>query len=153
MGILFGAGITANLPILKYERWRREARPGDRLPEALMILYLLYQAKGSSTHMMSDHALQQQIKLNHEELTAIIERLQVHGWVGKVERMDGGHGWALIGDEDRIRLSDLYDTFVFDTPYFANQAERQNLPWARYLTELQHTPAHQVSLRQLFADK
>lgn len=152
-GILFGAGITANLPILKYERWRREARAGDRLPEALMVLYLLHQAQKSPARMISWSALQQQIKLNSEELSYIVECLQMLGWVGKVQRVDGGYGWALIADGAQVRLADVYDAFVFDTPYFANLAEQQNLPWARYLTELQHTPAHEVSLNQLFEAK
>ncbi len=152
-GILFGAGITANLPILKYERWRREERPGDRLPEALMVLYLLHQAQKSPAHMMSWDALQQQIKLNSEELAFIIERLQSLGWVGKVQRVDGGYGWALIGDPEQIRLADVYDAFVFDTAHFANLAEQQNLPWAKYLTELQSTATHEVSLNQLFETK
>lgn len=152
-GILFGAGITANLPILKFERWRREAKPGGRLPEALMVLYLLYQTQKSPTHTMSWDALQQQIKLNSEELAFIMERLQELGWVGKVQRVDGGFGWALIGDSEQIKLADVYDAFVFDTPYFANLAERQNLPWASYLTELQNTPAHEVNLHQLFEPK
>ena len=153
MGILFGAGITANLPILKYERWRREARAGDRLPEALMVLYLLHQAQRSPARMMSWSALQQQIKLNSEELAHIVECLQARGWVGKIQRTDGGYGWALIADGEQVRLADVYDAFVFDTPYFANLAEQQNLPWARYLTELQHTAAHDVSLNQLFEAK
>lgn len=152
-GILFGAGITANLPILKYERWRRETRAGDRLPEALMVLYLLHQAQKSPARMMSWGALQQQIKLNSEELAFIVESLQSLGWVGKVQRVDGGYGWALIADGAQVRLADVYDAFVFDTPYFANLAEQQNLPWARYLTELQHTAAHDVSLDQLFEAK
>lgn len=152
-GILFGAGITANLPILKYSRWRRENKPGDRLPEALMVLYLLHQAQKSPARMISWDALQQQIKLNSEELALIVEALQARGWVGKVQRVDGGYGWALIADGEQVRLADVYDAFVFDTPYFANLAEQQNLPWARYLTELQHTPAHDVSLNQLFEVK
>ena len=152
-GILFGAGITANLPILKYSRWRRENKPGDRLPEALMVLYLLHQAQKSPARMISWDALQQQIKLNSEELALIVEALQARGWVGKVQRVDGGYGWALIADGEQVRLADVYDAFVFDTPYFANLAEQQNLPWARYLTELQHTSAHDVSLNQLFEAK
>ena len=152
-GILFGAGITANLPILKFERWRREEKPGGRLPEALMVLYLLYQTQKSPTHIMNWDALQQQIKLNSEELAFIMERLQELGWVGKVQRVDGGFGWALIADSEQITLADVYDAFVFDTPYFANMAERQNLPWASYLTELQNTPAHEVNLHQLFEPK
>ena len=152
-GILFGAGITANLPILKYSRWRRENKPGDRLPEALMVLYLLHQAQKSPARMISWDALQQQIKLNSEELALIVEALQARGWVGKVQRVDGGYGWALIADGEQVRLADVYDAFVFDTPYFANLAEQQNLPWARYLTELQHTAAHDVSLNQLFEVK
>ena len=152
-GILFGAGITANLPILKYSRWRRENKPGDRLPEALMVLYLLHQAQKSPARMISWDALQQQIKLNSEELALIVEALQARGWVGKVQRVDGGYGWALIADGEQVRLADVYDAFVFDTPYFANLAEQQNLPWARYLTELQHTSAHDVSLNQLFEVK
>ena len=153
LGILLGAGITANLPILKYERWRREARVGDRLPEALTILHHLYQTRRSPARMMSWEALQQQVKLNSEELALIMERLQQLGWVGKIKRTDSGYGWALIADEDEVCLSHVYDAFVFDTPYFANQAEQQNLPWASYLTELQHTPAHQISLNRLFTGK
>ncbi len=149
-GVLFGAGITANLPILKYERWRREPHVGDRLPEALMLLYLLYQAQKSPARMMGWDALQSQMKMNGEEMGFMIEQLQALSWVGKVQRPDGGYGWALIADADEVRLADVYDAFVFDTPYFAGQAAQQNLPWAKYLAQLQNTPAHDVRLSDLF---
>jgi membrane protein len=149
-GVLFGAGITANLPILKYERWRRESRVGDRLPDALMVLYQLYQAHKSPARMMSWDALQSQMKMNSEELGYIVERLQRFSWIGKVQRPDGGNGWALIADTHEVTLADVYDVFVFDTPYFASQAAQQNLPWAQHLARLQNTPAHDVSLNELF---
>ena len=150
-GVLFGAGITANLPILKYERWRRESHVGDRLPEALMVLYQLYQAHKSPARMMSWDALQSQMKMNSEELGYIVERLQKFSWIGKVQRPDGGTGWALIADTNEVTLADVYDVFVFDTPYFVSQAAQQNLPWSEYLAQLQHTPAHDVPLRELFS--
>lgn len=80
----------------------------------------------------------------------MIEQLQALSWVGKVQRPDGGYGWALIADADEVRLADVYDAFVFDTPYFAGQAAQQNLPWAKYLAQLQNTPAHDVRLSDLF---
>ncbi len=149
-GILFGAGITANLPILKYERWRRESHVGDRLPEALMMLYLLYQVQTSLTHMMTWGELQKKMKMNSEEMAFIIEQLQRSGWVGKIKKPDGGYGWALICDANIVSLAEIYDAFVFDTPYFVRQAERHQLPWARHLRALQRTPAHDVTLSELF---
>lgn len=70
--------------------------------------------------------------------------------IGKVQRPDGGNGWALIADTHEVTLADVYDVFVFDTPYFASQAAQQNLPWAQHLARLQNTPAHDVSLNELF---
>ena len=63
--------------------------------KALMVLYLLHQAQRSPARMMSWNALQQQIKLNSEELAHIVECLQARGWVGKIQRTDGGYSLGL----------------------------------------------------------
>jgi membrane protein len=150
-GVLFGAGITANLPILKYERWRKETRVGYRLSEALMLLYQLYLVRKSPTRMMAWDALQAKMKMNSEELGFIVEHLQKFNWIAKVQRADGGYGWALIADTDEVSLADVYDAFVFDTRYYSEQAMQHHLPWAKYLAQLQNTPAHDVRLSELFS--
>ncbi len=148
--VLLGASITATLPILKYERWRKEPRVGDDLPEALMILYILYQAQHSPARMVSWNSIQRQLRLNSEDLADIMNTLQEHGWIGKVRRIDEGTGWALICDTGEVTLAHLYDVFVFDSQYFASAAQKRDLPWASRFTELHRSSYHRVYLSELF---
>ncbi len=148
--VLLGASLTASLPILKYERWRKEPRVGDDLPEALMVLYILYQAQHSPARMVSWESLQTQLKLNSEDLSSIMQTLQEHGWVGKVRRTDDGTGWALICDTGEVTLANLYDVFVFDSQYFSAKAQQAGLPWASRLTDLHRSAYHRVYLSELF---
>lgn len=151
--ILLGATVAASVPILKYERWRKESRPGDDLPEALMIMYLLYQAQHSPSRMISWSTIQSELRLNSEDLANIMGVLQQHGWVAKVRRPDESTGWALICDVADVSLSELYDVFVFDSQYYAAKAEQHELPWARQLTTLHRSNYHRVSLGELFLTK
>ena len=148
--VLLGASLTASLPILKYERWRKEPRVGDDLPEALMVLYILYQAQHSPARMVSWESLQTQLKLNSEDLSSIMQTLQEHGWVGKVRRTDDGTGWALICDTGEVTLANLYDVFVFDSQYFSAKSQQAGLPWASRLTDLHRSAYHRVYLSELF---
>lgn len=148
--VLLGASLTASLPILKYERWKREPRVGGDLPEALMVLYILYKAQHSPAHMLNWDSLQAQLKLNSEDLGAIMLRLQRNGWVGKIRRTDGGTGWALICDTGAVTLANLYDEFVFDSQYFAARAQQAELPWASRLSDLHRSVYHRIYLSELF---
>ncbi|MGL4767876.1 MAG: YihY family inner membrane protein [Formosimonas sp.] len=148
--ILLGASVTATLPIMKYERWRKEPRVGDDLPEALMILYILYQAQHSPARMASWHAIQTQLRLNSEDLAKIMRKLQDNGLIGKIRRPDDGTGWALICDSGAVTLAQLYDIFVFDSQYFAAQAQKRDLPWAARFTQLHHSNYHRIYLSELF---
>lgn len=151
--VLLGASLAATLPIFKYERWRKEHKPGDTLPDALMVLYVLYQVQNSPSHMASWSSLQTQLRLSSEELSFILNKLQTQGWVGKVKRMDGGTGWALICNLDEVKLVHLYDVFVFDSQYFSGQAQKINLPWAKSFINIHKTPNHQVCLSELFENR
>ena len=148
--VLLGASIAASLPILKYERWRKEPRAGDELPEALMILYVLYQAQHSPAHMVSWKSLQTQLRLRSERLADILNVLQQHGWVGRVRRTDERTGWALICDTDEVTLAHLYDVFVFDAQYFSAKAQQRELPWASRLADLHRSSHHRIHLTELF---
>ncbi|TDR32828.1 YihY family inner membrane protein [Hydromonas duriensis] len=148
--VMLGASLTASLPILKFERWRKEPRVGDDLPEALMILYKLYQVQHSPARMISWESLQTEMKLNSDDLSSIMGKLQTQGWVGKIRRPDDGTGWALICDTSEVSLAHLYDVFVFDSQYHAAKAQQEHLPWASRLTDLHRSNYHQVSLSELF---
>lgn len=148
--VLLGASLTATLPIMKYERWRKQPRVGDDLPEALMILYILYQAQHSPARMVSWHSIQTQLRLNSEDLADIMNLLQENGFIGKVRRPDDGTGWALICDTGEVTLAHLYDVFVFDSQYFAAQAQKRELPWATRFTELHRSNYHRIYLSELF---
>ncbi|GHA68246.1 UPF0761 membrane protein [Formosimonas limnophila] len=151
--ILFGASIAASLPILKYERWRKVPRAGDDLPEALMILYILYQAQRSPSRMVSWSSIQTQLRLNSEDLADIMNKLQEHGWIGRVRRPDDSTGWALICDTGEVTLAHLYDVFVFDSQYFAAQAQKHELPWARRFTDMHKSGHHRIYLSELFEQR
>ena len=124
---LFGAAITATIPVLQFERWHRRHLDGDTFVDALAILRVLAAARcapAGSPASVSALDIRSQTELGIAEAEALLERMVALGWVGKLSasavRAPAGKAkldarfdrWALIVDPDTIALADVFRVFA-----------------------------------------
>jgi len=113
LGILAGALIAANLPLLRLGRLDPEVKPGAALIEALSVLKVLSEARGSMPPGCSHSEL---IKRLHLPLNVLEERLQCLTAMGLVAAAPGekNQRWLLACDPERSTLGPLVDQLALD---------------------------------------
>lgn len=129
---LFGALLTAALPVVKYERWWHVAKPGSIFIDAIALLRVLFDARmrGESA-VVNANLIRAKTRLGFDESEALLQRMLEAGWVGKVNpdlpmriqwrtrlrlgyRPDPGlERWVLLANPDQLKLADVYRMFVF----------------------------------------
>ncbi|MRW83692.1 YihY family inner membrane protein [Pseudoduganella sp. FT26W] len=123
---LFGALLTAALPVVKYERWWHEAQPGGEFVDAMAILRVLHVAsKCGDTALVSAVQIRERTRLGFDEMDTLLERMVAEGWVGRVpvaapprvqwgKRVsDGADNWVILANPKKLTLADVYRLFVF----------------------------------------
>jgi membrane protein len=123
---LFGALLTAALPVVKYERWWHEAQPGGEFVDAMAILRVLHVASMcGDTALVSSGQIRERTRLGFDEMDNLLERMVAEGWVGRVpvaapprvqwgKRVsDGADNWVILANADKLTLAEVYRLFVF----------------------------------------
>ncbi|MYN40293.1 YihY family inner membrane protein [Duganella sp. FT109W] len=123
---LFGALLTAALPVVKYERWWHEALPGGEFVDAMAILRVLHVASVcGDTALVSSGQIRERTRLGFDEMDNLLERMVAEGWVGRVpvaapprvqwgKRVsDGADHWVILANTDKLTLAEVYRLFVF----------------------------------------
>ncbi|MYN30143.1 YihY family inner membrane protein [Duganella levis] len=123
---LFGALLTAALPVVKYERWWHEALPGGEFVDAMAILRVLHVASMcGDTALVSSGQIRERTRLGFDEMDNLLERMVAEGWVGRVpvaapprvqwgKRVsDGADNWVILANTDKLTLAEVYRLFVF----------------------------------------
>jgi membrane protein len=123
---LFGALLTAALPVVKYERWWHEAQPGGEFVDAMAILRVLHIASVcGDTALVSAGLIRERTRLGFDEMDTLLERMVAEGWVGRVtvaapprvqwgKRVsDGADHWVILANTDQLTLAEVYRLFVF----------------------------------------
>lgn len=123
---LFGALLTAALPVVKYERWWHEAQPGGEFVDAMAILRVLHVASMcGDTALVSSGQIRERTRLGFDEMDNLLERMVAEGWVGRVpvaapprvqwgKRVsDGADNWVILANTDKLTLAEVYRLFVF----------------------------------------
>ncbi|MFD2367327.1 YihY family inner membrane protein [Pseudoduganella sp. GCM10020061] len=123
---LVGALITAALPVVKYERWWHKPVPGSEFVDAMAILKVMYASRelGDST-LVASSMIRKHTRIGYEEMTALLQQMESHGWVGRVRAPAPAHGpwrrkmrydldhWVLLVNPDKVRVADVYRIFAF----------------------------------------
>lgn len=123
---LFGAIITASLPVVKYERWWHVPRPGSRFVDAMALLETLFNARTRSVQAgMSSWEIREKTRLGFDEIERLLTQMTIAGWVGRLHAEDavtkkrvpltGSEWWVLLANPAVITVSQVYRLFVFDT--------------------------------------
>ena len=123
---LIGALLVAALPVVKYERWWHEAKPGGEFVDAMAILKVLFLAcKCGDTALVSAGTIRTRTRLGFDEMDALLEKMLAEGWVGRVnvpaprrvqwgKRVsDGSDHWVLLANVEKLTLAEVYRLFVF----------------------------------------
>ncbi len=113
LGILAGALIAANLPLLRLGRLDPEVKPGAALIDALSLLKVLSDARGSMPPGCSHSELIKRLRL---PLNVLEERLQCLTAMGLVAAAPGekNQRWLLACDPERSTLGPLVDQLALD---------------------------------------
>ena len=113
LGILTGALIAANLPLLRLGRLDSEVRPGAALMDALSVLKVLSDARGNLPPGCSHSELIQRIRLPLNVLEERLQCLTVMGLVAAAPN-EKNQRWLLACDPERSTLGPLVDQLALD---------------------------------------
>lgn len=137
---LFGALLTAALPVVRYERWWHVASPGAEFIDAVKVLKCLHTARvGEESAVVSMEEMRRATRLGLGELQQLLARMSEAGWVASVKPdsarrvswnrriTDDMDRWTLVANPATIRLEQLYSLFVFDPAVMAQAGEDEVL--------------------------
>ncbi len=125
---LMGAVITAALPVIKFERWWHQAKPGAEFDDAVSILQVLAKARDTLAGGAVDQfRLREQTQLGMDEIESLLSKMAQRGWVGRLSSESEGSSrqfwskkydalrepWVLLLSPDLIRLPEIYQLFVY----------------------------------------
>jgi membrane protein len=105
--VLAGAVISATLSYWHGEAWRRRPHAGQRVQDAVRILFRLDAARREGQTPTLDR-LRRALSLGQDELHELLQLLSDRGWA-QPTRSDG---WVLATALERITLRDLYHLLV-----------------------------------------
>jgi membrane protein len=107
--VLSGAIVTATLPNFRARGFSLGRDPASQFVGAVKLLKLLAAAHQKGEVLaLSD--LSRSLGFSWEATEPLLDRLETTGWVCKV----AGSGWVLRRDSDRITLSEVFRSVVFD---------------------------------------
>jgi membrane protein len=113
LGILIGALVAANLPLLRLGRLDPDVRPGAALMDALSILKVLSEARGNIPPGCSHTEFIKRLRLPLNTLEQRLECLTTMGLVA-VAPGEKNARWLLACDPERTTLGPLVDQLVLD---------------------------------------
>lgn len=135
---LFGAVITAALPIVKYERWWHVPVPGSAFDDAIAVLRVLVAARNSDASAAVDvMSIRHQTRFGVDEIEGLLEKMLEAAWVARVivqinqgggkrtqapmwrrwwnKHDAGAERWILTINPASVRMADVYQLFAYDT--------------------------------------
>jgi membrane protein len=121
---LFGAVITASLPIVKYERWWHVPKPGSNFVDAMALLETLFNARNRETHAgLSSWEIREKTRLGFDEIESLLAQMTSAGLVGRLHADEialkkptpllGSEWWVLLANPSVTPISVVYRLFVF----------------------------------------
>lgn len=155
--ILFGAVISAALPIVKFERWWHVPTPGSAFEDAVAVLRVLVNARNAKADAVVHVAsIRIQTRFGLDEIEGLLEKMLEIGWVARVvsdapdmsaklakpswwkKTNTGIDRWVLVMNPAALALSDVYRVFVFDAAKETKLANKVNQVINNGLTESLH---------------
>ncbi len=111
--VLFGATVSASLPLIRLGRHAANRRPGAPFIDAINVLRILSEARGRVPPGLSTRSLLGRLRLDYDELLCVLEGLASIGYVVRVG--DGSkERWALVCDPEQASLGPVFDRLLLD---------------------------------------
>src|SRR5690606_20998829 len=110
LAVLFGATVAASVPLIRLGRWEINRSPGAPFIDALAVLRSLHAAQGMRPAGRSTSALAKRLHLHHDELNAVLDKLESLGLVART----AGQRWLLACDPRQTTLEPVFDHFLLD---------------------------------------
>jgi membrane protein len=112
---LFGAAITATLPMLRLTRFADETRAGNRFITAVALLHALYRAlrEGRNAGRLSTQALALHLRTYPDQVERLLVELETLDYVSQ---LDGRHtgNWLLTADPNKANLVPIFKRLAVD---------------------------------------
>ncbi|WP_374347428.1 YihY family inner membrane protein [Chitinimonas sp.] len=105
--VLGGAVISASLSYWHGQAWRKRQHPGQRVQDAVRILFRLEAARCEGSTPSLDR-LRRALALGQDELHELLQLMQEKGWVQSTR----DEGWVLSTALERIMLREMYQLLV-----------------------------------------
>lgn len=116
---LFGATVTAILPMLRDGRWERTYRPGTDFADALALLHQLY---GAAVHPQPGLTVDQLCRIlviNPYDAERLLQKLKHMGYV--TQSSDLPPRWVWVADATQVTLQPIYQRLVLEAGYLAKE--------------------------------
>ncbi len=112
---LFGAAITATLPMLRLTRFADEARPGNKFVTAVALLHILYRAliEGRDGGRLSTVSLATQVRTYPDQVERLLLELEALDYVSQLNGRHAG-SWLFTADPYKANLMPLFKRLAID---------------------------------------
>ena len=152
---LFGAVLTATLPLYRFERAALKHSPGIAFYEALAILKHLYSARAARGDGAGStvRQIRAALKIGFENTESRLDALHAAGWATRTE----ARRWVLTCDPAEVRASDVFQRFVFNASQALKRVPEQELIVKKLISQVGDwrasfsDPQLDLTLEQLFA--
>ena len=143
---LFGAVVTASLPVVKYERWWHVPKPGSRFADAMLVLEVLCNARSRSLQAgLSSWEIRAKTRLGLDEIEKLLVPMTEAGWVARLNADDapqrkstalpGAECWVMLVHPGRVKIAEVYRVFVFESQPDMRLTEKVETAMERGLQE------------------
>jgi membrane protein len=120
--VLSGAIVTAAMPNFRARGFSLGRDPASQFVGAVKLLKLLAAAHQKG-EVLALSGLSRSLGFSWEATEPLLDRLETAGWVCKVS----GSGWVLRRDSERITLSEVFRSVVFDPQAVRNEDVEREL--------------------------
>ncbi|HEU0231165.1 MAG TPA: YihY family inner membrane protein [Burkholderiaceae bacterium] len=111
LAILFGAMITATLPLLRLRLWEESRQAGAPFIDAIKVLTLLRDARHGAPPGHGLRFLCQHLRMHQDELLSVLAALEHLGLVVVVQERNDER-WVLACDPAQVDLGRVVDTLL-----------------------------------------
>ena len=124
IGVLLGATLAANLPLIRSNRMDTVARPGSDLIDALTLLNALEVARENNPPGLTLSELDGSTDIQHESLVRLLHALSDLGLIA-VAQTSRAERWMIVCDARTAKFGPLFDRLAIDRSHLGLQQHPQ----------------------------
>ncbi len=114
IGVLLGATLAANLPLIRSNRMETVARPGMDLIDAIALLDALEIARENNPPGLTPTELDRCTNVQHESLLRLLHTLSDLGLVAAAQTSRAAERWMIVCDPRTAQFGPLFDRLAID---------------------------------------